>query len=75
MLDYQDKEHSLKCAIQTNLSLPLNFILGGTYSENYKDVSLGVKLDIKDWTLVYGNLNHDNPILGNPSSIEIKKYF
>ena len=28
-----------------------------------------------DWTLVYGNLNHNNPILGNPSSIEIKKYF
>ena len=34
-----------------------------------------VKLDIKDWTLIYGNLSHDNPILGNPSSIEIKKYF
>ena len=74
-LVYQDQEHSLKFALQTNLSLPLNFILGGTYSENYRDVSLGIKLDMKDWTLIYGNLSHDNPILGNPSSIEIKKYF
>ena len=74
-LIYQDNENFLKFAMQTNLSLGINFILGGTYSKNYKDFSFGVKLDLKDWSMIYGNLNHDNPILGNPTSIEIKKYF
>ena len=74
-LVYRDQEHSLKFGLQTNLPMGVNFVFGGTYSESYKDFSLGVKLDIKDWTLIYGNLSHDNPILGNPSSIEIKKYF
>ena len=71
----QNSENVLKFAIQTNLPLGINFIFGTTYSENYKDFSVGIKLDLAGWSLIYGNLNHNNPILGNPSSIEIKKYF
>ena len=71
----QDNEIFLKLATQTNLPFGLNFILGGTYSNNYKDLSFGVKVDLNGWSLIYGNLNHDNSILGNPTSIEIKKYF
>jgi len=71
----QNSENVLKFAIQTNLPLGINFIFGTTYSENYKDFSVGIKLDLVGWSLIYGNLNHNNPILGNPSSIEIKKYF
>ena len=44
-------------------------------SDEYKDLSFGVKLDYKKWAFVFGNLNHNNPVLGNPSSIEIRKIF
>jgi len=71
----QNNENLLKVALKTNLSLPINFVFGSTYSDNYKDFSMGVILNLKGWLLVYGNLNHNNPILGNPSSFEIKKYF
>ena len=71
----QNNENLLKVALQTNFPLAINFIFGSTYSDNYKDFSMGVKLDLKGWSLVYGNLNHNNSILGNPSSFEIKKYF
>jgi len=70
----QDNNNLLRIALETKLQY-LNFILGGTLSDNYNDVSFGVKLDYQGWSLVYGNLNHDNPILGNPTSITLIKYF
>ena len=70
----QDNNNLLRIALETKLQY-LNFILGGTLSNNYNDVSFGVKLDYQGWSLVYGNLNHDNPILGNPTSITLIKYF
>lgn len=69
-----DENNFLKFSAITDLSY-LNFILGGTYSDNYKDLSFGVKLDYKKWELIFGNLNHNNAILGNPSSVEIIKIF
>lgn len=69
-----DENNFLKFSAITNLPY-LNFIFGTTYSDNYKDLSFGVKLDYKKWELIFGNLNHNNAILGNPSSIEIRKIF
>jgi hypothetical protein len=71
----QYSENFIKVACETKLPFGLDFIFGSTYSKSYKDFSMGIKLDLKGWSLVYGNLNHDNSILGNPTSIEIKKYF
>ncbi|MAX29939.1 MAG: hypothetical protein CMG14_03395 [Candidatus Marinimicrobia bacterium] len=60
----------------TITTLPyLNFIIGGTYSELYKDLSFGIKLDYKKWAFIFGNLNHNNQVLSNPSSVEIRKIF
>tara|TARA_A100001388_G_C28772478_1_gene504822 strand:- start:2699 stop:3538 length:840 start_codon:yes stop_codon:yes gene_type:complete len=62
--------------LSTITTLPyLNFIVGGTYSDSYKDFSFGIKLDYKKWAIVFGNLNHNNTALGSPSSIEIMKSF
>jgi len=69
-----DENNFLKFSTITTLPY-LNFIIGGTYSDEYKDLSFGVKLDYKKWAFVFGNLNHNNPVLGNPSSIEIRKIF
>ena len=69
-----DENNFLKLSAITDLPY-LNFIAGGTYSDNYKDLSFGVKLDYKKWELIFGNLNHNNAILGNPSSVEIIKIF
>ena len=69
-----DENNFLKFSTITDLPY-LNFIVGGTYSDNYKDLSFGVKLDYKKWELIFGNLNHNNAILGNPSSVEIIKIF
>jgi len=69
-----DEKDFLKFSTITTLPY-LNFIIGGTYSDSYKDLSFGVKLDYKKWAFIFGNLNHNNPVLGNPTSIEIRKIF
>ena len=71
----QNNENFIKVACETNFPFGIDFIFGSTYSKDYKDFSMGIKLNLKGWSLIYGNLNHDNSILGNPTSIEIKKYF
>ena len=70
----QDNNNLMRLAFETKFPY-LNFILGGTMSDNYNDISFGVKLDYEGWSLTYGNLNHDNPIIGNPTSITLTKYF
>lgn len=72
-LSYDDKMF-FKVGFETNLPY-INFLLGSTYSENYKDISFGIKVEYNDWSLIYGNLNHDNQMIGNPKSFEITKYF
>ena len=69
-----DEKNFLKFSTITTLPY-LNFIIGGTYSDSYKDLSFGVKLDYKKWAVIFGNLSHNNPVLGNPTSIEIRKIF
>ena len=69
-----DENNFLKFSTITTLPY-LNFIIGGTYSDEYKDLSFGIKLDYEKWVFIFGNLNHNNPVLGNPSSIEIRKIF
>ena len=69
-----DQNNLLKFSAITTLPY-LNFIIGGTYSESYKDLSFGIKLDYKKWAFIFGNLNHNNQVLSNPSSVEIRKIF
>jgi hypothetical protein len=69
-----DENNLLKFSTITTLP-HLNFIIGGTYSESYKDLSFGIKLDYKKWAFIFGNLNHNNQVLENPSSVEIRKIF
>ena len=69
-----DENNLLKFSAITTLPY-LNFIIGGTYSESYKDLSFGIKLDYKKWAFIFGNLNHNNQVLSNPSSVEIRKIF
>jgi len=69
-----DENNLLKFSTITTLPY-LNFIIGGTYSESYKDLSFGIKLDYKKWAFIFGNLNHNNQVLSNPSSVEIRKIF
>ena len=70
----QDNNNLMRLAFETKFPY-LNFILGGTMSDNYNDISFGLKIDYERWSLAYGNLNHNNPILGNPTSITLTKYF
>ena len=53
----------------------INFMLGSSYSDGYSDFSYGLSFEIKKWMIIFGNLNHENPALGTPQSIELRKYF
>ena len=63
-----------KFSIQTNFKYA-NLIAGTTRGDNYEDIAFGLHIHIQDWSFIYGNLNHSNTILGNPVSIELRKYF
>ena len=72
---YSSDRNIFKLALKTNLKY-VNLILGTSYSKNsYKDFSYGLTFRLKDWMIVFGSIVHDNPILGNPKSIELRKYF
>ena len=70
----QDSNNLFRIAFETKLPY-LNFILGGTVSNDYNDFSVGLKLDYNGWSFAYGNLNHNNPSLGNPTSITLTRHF
>ena len=53
----------------------INLICGYTSGSNYEDYSMGLKIDIMDWSFVYATLQHDNDILGTPTSIELIRKF
>ena len=53
----------------------INLMFGSSYSDGYSDFSYGLSFEIKKWAVIFGNLNHDNPALGTPQCIEIRKYF
>lgn len=73
-LYYQDQEFVKKISFKTEFPY-INIILGMTDSDAYKDTSYGLSIDIKDWSIIYGSLNHENDVLGSPNSIEIRKNF
>jgi len=70
----QDEIILTKFSIQTNFKY-VNLIAGTTRADNYEDVAFGLHIHIQDWSFIYGNLNHSNTILGDPVSIELRKYF
>ena len=53
----------------------VNLMLGSSYSDGYSDFSYGLSFEINQWAIIFGNLNHDNPALGTPRCIELRKYF
>ena len=53
----------------------MNVVCGFTNGDSYKDYALGLHLNFNDWSLVFSGLNHNNAILGTPTSIELIKTF
>ena len=73
-LIYQDEEIFKKVSLETKFPY-INLICGFTSGDNYKDYSMGVKMDIEDWSFVYATLKHDSDVLGSPTSIELIRKF
>ena len=71
---YQNEVYINKNAIKTTFPY-VNLLLGSSRGKNYNDFSIGLIIEIKKWSIIYGNLNHDNDLLGNPTSFELRKYF
>jgi len=71
---YQDDIILNKIALKTNFPY-VNLIFGTTRGDNYTDFSMGLVIEIKKWSIIYGSLKHDNDLLGTPSSFELRKYF
>ena len=53
----------------------LNLMFGTSQSDGYNDFSYGLSFEVENWMLIFGTLNHDNPALGTPHCIELRKYF
>ena len=70
----QDSRTLTKLSMQTDFEF-VNLILGSTRGDKYSDIAFGLNIKIKQWSLIYGNLKHNNSSLGNPTSIEIRTYF
>jgi len=71
---YHDDKLIYKIASKTQFPY-INFMLGTSYSDGYRDFSYGMSFDYKNWSFVYGSLQHENDALGSPQSFEIRKYF
>ena len=70
----QDDKIYKKLSLETKIPY-VNLILGSTFGDVYKDFSMGLKMDIKNWSLVYATLTHDSETLGSPTSIELIRKF
>lgn len=73
-LVYEDKQMIYKVASKVQFSF-IELMLGSSYSDNYQDFSYGLSFHFNDWSIIYGSLNHENPILGSPVCFEISKQF
>ena len=69
-----DDNNILKIGLMTKFPY-LNLMLGTSQSEGYNDLSYGLSIEVENWVLIFGNLNHENSALGTPRSIELRKYF
>ena len=64
---YQDDIVLNKIALKTSFPY-VNLIFGSTQGDDYSDFSMGLIIDIKKWSIIYGSLKHDNDLIGTPSS-------
>ena len=72
---YSNSRNIFKLALKTDFKY-VNLAIGTSYSkDSYKDFSYGLSFEIKDWMIVFGSIIHDNPALGTPKSVELRKYF
>jgi len=71
---YQDDIYISKNAIKTSFPY-VNLLFGSSNAKDYNDFSMGIIIEIKEWSIIYGTLNHDNDLLGSPKSFELRKYF
>ena len=69
-----DNNNIFKLGMMTKFPY-VNLMLGSSYSDGYSDFSYGLSFEIKKWAVIFGNLNHENPALGTPKCIELRKYF
>ena len=63
-----------KLGLQTSFPF-INFMFGTSRSNDYNDYSYGFSFKLNDFMLIFGNINHENNALGNPQSIELRRYF
>ena len=52
----------------------VSLLLGTSYSDGYGDIAYGLSFAYNNFELAIGNLNHENPILGSPLSLQFKYY-
>ena len=50
----------------------VSLLLGTSYSDGYGDIAYGLSFEYNNFELAIGNLNHENPILGSPLSLQFK---
>ena len=50
----------------------VSLLLGTSYSDGYGDIAYGLSFAYNNFELAIGNLNHENPILGSPASLQFK---
>lgn len=55
------------------INFPYVSLMAGTsYSDGYGDLAYGLAFRYDSFELIIGNLNHENPVLGSPVSLEFK---
>ena len=59
------------------LGMKINFpyvslMAGTSYSDGYGDLAYGLSFNYDRFELIIGNLNHENPVLGSPVSLEFR---
>ena len=69
-LTYADVE-LIRMGIKINFPY-VSLLAGTSYSDGYGDLAYGISFRYDNFELVIGNLNHENPILGSPVSLEFK---
>jgi hypothetical protein len=72
---HSNENNIYKLGFKTNFPY-INFMLGSSYSKGvYSDFSYGLSFEFKNWMVVFGSLTHENPALGTPKCVELRKYF
>ena len=71
---YRNNKIVNKISIETDFPI-FNILMGKTFYKGYEDFCYGFSIDFFDWVFTYGYLSFDDPVLGDPHSIQIIRKF